>query len=123
MFPKLSLLVTSLMVALAVAKYPPAPLGTVNLCCSIVATSSNVIISTLANLFGVSLSGLGVTGNIGFNCCPINDLGNQWYDSAHPVAVLPADDLLCSSNTAVNCDASPLDPRGLFYGGCVPISF
>ncbi|KAJ7205407.1 hypothetical protein GGX14DRAFT_568745 [Mycena pura] len=123
MFPKLSssLLATSLMVPLAVANYPAPPPGTVNLCCTYVTSNTDSLMQSIASLYDVNL--FGVPNNIGFDCTPINILGNQWYDSAHPVAVLPADDILCSSNTAVNCDLFPLDPRGLFYGGCVPISF
>ncbi|KAJ7205400.1 hypothetical protein GGX14DRAFT_397542 [Mycena pura] len=122
MFSKLSILATSLMVTLAVANYPAPPTGTTNQCCSYVATSIlDAIVVAIAPLIGVNP--LTLLSNIGVGCTNINILSNQWYDSAHPVAVLPADDILCSSNTAVNCQTVQQGSPPLISSGCVPITF
>ncbi|KAJ7205399.1 hypothetical protein GGX14DRAFT_397541 [Mycena pura] len=105
MFPKLSLLATSLMVytqTLAVANYPAPPPNTANQCCAFVSTSSNIVISTLATLLGASLTG--VLNNIGFGCTAINILSNE-----------------CSA-TAVNCDSTQIGTGGLINIGCIPIT-
>ncbi|KAJ7211581.1 fungal hydrophobin [Mycena pura] len=103
MFFKLPLLATAFLATLAAAAptaSPPAP-GTTNLCCSTVGTNANPVISTLAALLGVSLTG--ILGNIGVGCTVLTVLGNT------------------CSNTAVNCDSSQLG-SGLINVGCVPIT-
>lgn len=94
MFPKLSLLATSLMVVsclvqrgtaatadimlqtLAVANYPPPPSGTTNQCCKTVGTNTNPVISAVAALIGVDISD--IVGDLSVGCTVITVLGNTW---------------------------------------------
>ncbi|KAJ7187611.1 hypothetical protein GGX14DRAFT_580933 [Mycena pura] len=120
MFPKLSLLATSLMVTLAVANYPAPPPGTQNLCCSFVATNTNPVMQIIAGLIPADISS--APNLLAVDCTVIDVFGDDWYDSAHVVSILPANVILCSSNVAVNCQAFN-QIGGIISDGCIPISF
>ncbi|KAJ7206368.1 hypothetical protein GGX14DRAFT_397174 [Mycena pura] len=102
MFSKLSLLATSLLVVSCVAlgpPYPPAPSGTVNMCCAFVGDNSNIIIQAIASIEGVDITAL--PGLFAANCVPITSATQ-----------------ICS-NTAVNCNINQLGA----CGGPVSLNF
>ncbi|KAJ7206367.1 hypothetical protein GGX14DRAFT_397173 [Mycena pura] len=89
MFSKLSLLATSLLLVSCQAQFwPPAPSGTVNLCCVEVGYSSDPIIAAIANILGVDISG--IPGELAVDCVPITAFSTT------------------CSNTAVNCNVNQL---------------
>ncbi|KAJ7364713.1 fungal hydrophobin [Mycena albidolilacea] len=105
MFPKLSLVVTSVLVTLAAASptnTPPVTPPSSPQCCSSVQSSSSNVVSVLAALLGLDLSGLNVP--IGLSCSPITVIGNN------------------CGGTTVNCDAPQKEWGGLIAINCLPIT-
>ncbi|KAJ7364717.1 fungal hydrophobin [Mycena albidolilacea] len=105
MFPKLSLVVTSVLVTLAAASptnTPPVTPPSSPQCCSSVQSSSSNVVSALAALLGLDLAGLNVP--IGLSCSPITVIGNN------------------CGGTTVNCDAPEKEWGGLIAINCLPIT-
>ncbi|KAJ7898566.1 fungal hydrophobin [Mycena olivaceomarginata] len=105
MFPKLSLVVTSVLVTLAAASptnTPPVTALSSPQCCSSVQSSSSNVVTALAALLGLDLSGLNVP--IGLSCSPITVIGNN------------------CGGTTVNCDAPEKEWGGLIAINCLPIT-
>ncbi|KAJ7746174.1 hydrophobin 2 [Mycena maculata] len=105
MFPKLSLVVTSVLITLAAASpwtTPPVTPPTSNQCCTSVEPASSGAASLVAALLGLDLSGLLV--DVGLSCSPITVLGNN------------------CGGTTVTCDAPDEEWGGLISINCIPIT-
>ncbi|KAF7326462.1 Hydrophobin 2 [Mycena sanguinolenta] len=105
MFSKLSVVAVSVLVTLAAAipnTTPPVTTPTSNQCCASVQSSSSNVVSALAALLGLDLSGLNVP--IGLSCSPITVLGNN------------------CGGTEVTCDAPEKEWGGLIAINCIPIT-
>ncbi|KAJ7110222.1 fungal hydrophobin [Mycena crocata] len=105
MFPTPSILTTSLLLSLAAAtptNTPPVTPPTSPQCCSSVTSSNSNVVSALAALLGLDLSGLNVP--IGLSCSPITVIGNN------------------CGGTTVTCDAPEKQWGGLIAINCLPIT-
>ncbi|KAJ7128610.1 hypothetical protein C8R44DRAFT_732933 [Mycena epipterygia] len=105
MFSKLSVVVTSVLITLAAATpntTPPVTTPTSNQCCSSVQSSSSNVVSAVAALLGLDLSGLNVP--IGLGCSPITVIGNN------------------CGGTQVTCDAPEKEFGSLIAINCIPIT-
>ncbi|KAJ7659075.1 fungal hydrophobin [Mycena polygramma] len=105
MFPKLSIVVVSALVSLAAAipnTTPPVTPPTSPQCCTSVQSSSSNIVSTVAALLGLDLSGLDIP--IGLGCSPITIIGNN------------------CGGTTVTCDAPQEAWGSLIAINCLPIT-
>ncbi|KAJ7190594.1 hypothetical protein B0H12DRAFT_1137830 [Mycena haematopus] len=101
MFSKLSVVVASVLITLAAAipNDTPTP-PTVDQCCSSVQSSTSSVVSELAALLGIDLTGLNIP--VGLGCSPITIIGNN-----------------CGGTTVV-CDAP--QAGGLISLNCIPIT-
>ncbi|KAJ7469631.1 fungal hydrophobin [Mycena latifolia] len=105
MFSKLSIVVTSALITLAAAipnTTPPVTPPTSQQCCSSVQSSNSNVVSVVAALLGLDLSGLNVP--IGLGCSPITVVGNN-----------------CGGTTVV-CDAPEKEFGSLIAINCIPIT-
>ncbi|KAJ7469608.1 fungal hydrophobin [Mycena latifolia] len=104
MFSKLSVVVTSALITLAVAipNTPPVTPPSSNQCCSSVQSSSSNVVSAIAGLLGLDLAGLNVP--IGLGCSPITVIGNN------------------CGGTTVTCDAPEKEWGSLIAINCIPIT-
>ncbi|KAK7046791.1 hydrophobin 2 [Favolaschia claudopus] len=106
MFPKLSIVVASVLITLAAAipNSPPPPVTTPSSpqCCDSVVPSTSAAASAVAALVGLDLTGLNVP--VGLSCSPITVVGNN-----------------CGSTT-VTCDAPDKEWGGLIAINCIPIT-
>ncbi|KAF8145375.1 hypothetical protein K438DRAFT_1872216 [Mycena galopus ATCC 62051] len=110
MFPKLSVVVASVLITLAAAMpgnsggSPPPPVTppTSNQCCSSVVPASDGAASIVAALLGLDLSGLLV--DVGLSCSPITIIGNN------------------CGGTTVTCDSPEEEWGGLIAINCIPIT-
>ncbi|KAJ7692724.1 hypothetical protein B0H17DRAFT_533794 [Mycena rosella] len=105
MFSKLSIVVTSVLITLAAAipnTTPPVTPPTSNQCCSSVQSSSSNVVSAVAALLGLDLSGLDIP--IGLGCSPITVIGNN------------------CGGTTVTCDAPEKEWGSLIAINCIPIT-
>ncbi|KAJ7469676.1 POH2 hydrophobin [Mycena latifolia] len=105
MFFKLSVVVTSVLITLAAAipnTTPPVTPPTSQQCCSSVQSSNSNVVSVVAALLGLNLSGLNVP--IGLGCSPITVVGNN-----------------CGGTTVV-CDAPEKEFGSLIAINCIPIT-
>ncbi|KAJ7073240.1 hydrophobin [Mycena belliarum] len=101
MFFKLSTLVASVLVSLAVATYvPTAP--TSDQCCTSVQNSNSAAGSAVAALVGLDLNGLNVP--VGLGCSPITVVGNN------------------CGGTEVTCSAPEKQWGSLIAINCIPIT-
>ncbi|KAJ7260714.1 fungal hydrophobin [Mycena rebaudengoi] len=108
MFSKLSVVVTSVLLTLAVAtptarttKPPTTPQDSPQCCASVVSSNSFALSGVLA-LLGLDLTGLNVP--VGLSCSPITVLGNNCGD------------------TTVTCAAPNKAWGGLIAINCIPIT-
>ncbi|KAJ7909443.1 fungal hydrophobin [Mycena leptocephala] len=105
MFSKISVVVTSVLITLAVATGtppPPVTCPTSPQCCSSVASSSSSAASLVAAVVGLDLTGLNVP--VGLTCSPITIIGNN------------------CGGTEVVCDAPQSSWGGLIAINCIPIT-
>ncbi|KAF7360974.1 Hydrophobin 2 [Mycena sanguinolenta] len=106
MFSKLSVVAVSVLVTLAAAMpggyTPPVTTPTSNQCCSSVQSSSSNVVSAVAGLLGLDLSGLNVP--IGLGCSPITVLGNN------------------CGGTQVTCESPEKEWGSLIAINCIPIT-
>ncbi|KAJ7652526.1 fungal hydrophobin [Mycena polygramma] len=108
MFSKFSVVVASVLVTLVAARpgsswsTPPVTPPSSPQCCNSVLSSTDTVVSAVAGLLGLDLSGLNVP--IGLGCSPITVIGNN-----------------CGSTT-VNCDAPQESWGGLIAINCIPIT-
>ncbi|KAJ7469714.1 hypothetical protein FB451DRAFT_1560044 [Mycena latifolia] len=105
MFPRLSIVVTSALITLAAAipnTTPPVTPPTSDQCCTSVQSSNSNVVSVVAALLGLDLSGLNVP--IGLGCSPITVIGNN------------------CGGTEVTCDAPEKEFGSLIAINCIPIT-
>ncbi|KAJ7028066.1 hypothetical protein C8F04DRAFT_69386 [Mycena alexandri] len=110
MFSKLSVVVASVLIALAAAMpqstpgVPPPPVTppTTFMCCASVVSSTSPSATIIAGLLGVDISGLNVP--IGLSCSPITVVTG-------------------CGGVVVICDAPPAEWGGLMAINCLPITF
>ncbi|KAF8145377.1 hypothetical protein K438DRAFT_1991907 [Mycena galopus ATCC 62051] len=107
MFPKLSVVVASVLITLAAAipnGTPPPPVTppTSNQCCASVVPASSSAASLVAAVLGLDLSGILV--DVGLSCSPITVLGNN------------------CGGTTVTCDSPEQEWNGLIAINCIPIT-
>ncbi|KAJ7732933.1 hydrophobin 2 [Mycena maculata] len=106
MFPKLSVVATSVLITLAAAipnnTPPPVTPPTSNQCCASVVPASSSAASLVAAIVGLDLSGLLV--DVGLSCSPITVLGNN------------------CGGTTVTCDAPEEEWGSLIAINCIPIT-
>ncbi|KAJ7208584.1 hypothetical protein GGX14DRAFT_566800 [Mycena pura] len=84
MFTKVSLLVTSLLVTLAVADYPPPQPGSIDMCCDTVGGINDPAVVQTAVGAGIEI--LDFPGPYGIGCDAIVIFSDPWYGSADAVA-------------------------------------
>jgi hypothetical protein len=122
MFPKLSLVVASVLIVSSPgathmhqrtnyclfsdpccrqSAHAPPPPPRSSQCCKRVVSSTSAAASAAAALVEIDLTGLNVP--IGLSCSPITVAGNNWY-VFYPIAY-PLLSALIGGSTAVNCDA------------------
>ncbi|KAJ7128538.1 hypothetical protein C8R44DRAFT_979207 [Mycena epipterygia] len=102
MFSKLTLVATFITLAAAIPNTPPVTTPTSNQCCSSVQSSSSNVVSAVAGLLGLDLSGLNVP--IGLGCSPITVIGNN------------------CGGTQVTCEAPEKEFGSLIAINCIPIT-
>ncbi|KAJ7477343.1 fungal hydrophobin [Mycena latifolia] len=105
MFSKISVLVTSVLITLAVATGtppPPVTCPTSPQCCNSVTSSNSDAASLVAAVVGLDLTGLDVP--VGLGCSPITILGNN-----------------CGGTTVV-CNAPQSSWGTLIAINCIPIT-
>ncbi|KAJ7281056.1 hypothetical protein C8J57DRAFT_1220324 [Mycena rebaudengoi] len=109
MFSKLSVIVTSALIALAAASptaravIPATSPQNSPQCCNSVFDTSNSIVQGVASILGLDLSGLNVP--IGLGCSPLTLIGNNCGD------------------TTVNCAAPAQQWAGLIAINCLIVDF
>ncbi|KAJ7128605.1 hypothetical protein C8R44DRAFT_778311 [Mycena epipterygia] len=104
MFSKLSVVVTSVLITLAVAIPTTTPVTppTSDQCCSSVVDSSSTVAGKVLGLLGIDLGD--ITVPVGLTCSPITVLGNS-----------------CGGVTT-RCDAPEIEWGGLIAINCIPIT-
>ncbi|KAJ7128616.1 hypothetical protein C8R44DRAFT_979249 [Mycena epipterygia] len=103
MFSKLTLVAAFITLAAAIpTSTPPVTTPTSNQCCSSVQSSSSNVVSAVAGLLGLDLSGLNVP--IGLGCSPITVIGNN------------------CGGTQVTCEAPEKEFGSLIAINCIPIT-